>query len=178
MKEPVDPQLVQRAVAGSREAFEMLITAHYDVIYRMAWRWVGSREEAEDVTQEVCVKVGRAIRGFRGDASFSTWLHRITYTTAVDHLRNHNAWQDDRSKVIPLFSEPNAKSPESQLLERELWEEVHDLPPQQRDAVLLVYGEDLNHAEAAALMGCSEKTVSWHLHAARKQLKKRLQAVG
>ncbi len=52
------------------------------------------------------------------------------------------------------------------------------LPEQQRDAVLLVYGEDMSHAEAAAIMGCTEKTVSWHLHEARKRLKVRLGAVG
>jgi RNA polymerase sigma-70 factor, ECF subfamily len=55
---------------------------------------------------------------------------------------------------------------------------VRRLPPQQRDAVLLVYAEDLSHAEAATVMGCAERTVSWHLHAARKRLRARLQAVG
>ena len=52
----------------------------------------------------------------------------------------------------------------------ELWDEVRRLPPQQRDAVILVYAEDLTHAEAAAIMGCTEKTVSWHLHEARKTI--------
>jgi RNA polymerase sigma-70 factor (ECF subfamily) len=59
----------------------------------------------------------------------------------------------------------------------ELWQAVHRLPQQQRDAVLLVYGEDMSHAEAARVMGCQEKTVSWHLHEAKKRLKSALQAV-
>ena len=60
----------------------------------------------------------------------------------------------------------------------EIWDAVRDLPPQQRDAVLLVYAEDMSHAEAAALMDCSEKTVSWHVHEAKKKLKILLKAVG
>ena len=52
------------------------------------------------------------------------------------------------------------------------------LPNQQRDAVLLVYGEDMTHAEAANVMGCSEKTVSWHIHEAKKRLRILLEAVG
>jgi RNA polymerase sigma-70 factor (ECF subfamily) len=60
----------------------------------------------------------------------------------------------------------------------DLWTAVRSLPDQQRDAVLLVYGEDMSHAEAATVMGCSEKTVSWHVHEARKRLKILLEAVG
>jgi RNA polymerase sigma-70 factor (ECF subfamily) len=59
----------------------------------------------------------------------------------------------------------------------ELWRAVRSLPDQQRDAVLLVYAQDLSHGEAAALMGCSEKTVSWRLHEARKRLRILLEAV-
>jgi RNA polymerase sigma-70 factor (ECF subfamily) len=65
---------------------------------------------------------------------------------------------------------------EVHLFHGELWDEVRRLPDQQRDAVLLVYGEDLSHAEAAAILECSEKTVSWHLHEARKRLKAKLGA--
>ena len=64
------------------------------------------------------------------------------------------------------------------MLHNELWDEVRRLPDQQRDAVLLVYGEDLSHAEAAEIMKCTEKTVSWHLHEARRRLKIKLTAAG
>ena len=59
----------------------------------------------------------------------------------------------------------------------ELWQAVRALPPQQRDAVLLVYAQDMSHAEAGDIMGCSEKTVSWHLHEAKKRLRTKLEAV-
>jgi RNA polymerase sigma-70 factor (ECF subfamily) len=78
--------------------------------------------------------------------------------------------------VVVLFQGRTAQSAEAAVAGSELWAEVRSLPPQQRDAVILVYAEDLTHAEAAAIMGCTEKTVSWHLHEARKKLRARLDA--
>jgi len=144
-----DQALAEKAAGGCRASFAALIERHYDRIYRLAWRICGSRAQAEDIAQDVCVKLATAIRTFRGDAAFSTWIWRITVTTASDRLRAAN-------KVTVL--EPSRA-----------------LPDQQRDAVLLVYGEDLSHAEAAGIMGCREKTVSWHLHEAKKRLKIQLQ---
>ena len=193
-KEPLDDDLVQKAAAGCESAFKALVVARYDNIYRMAWRWVGSRAEAEDVAQDVCIKLAGAIRGFRGEAEFSTWLHRVTYTVAMDHLRTRRRSLWDRGGQIliirrpkgrPLEAEPvdaplepSSSTPEDEVIGQDLWREVRALPPQQRDAVLLVYGEDLSHAEAAEIMGCAESTVSGHLHTARKRLKQRLVAAG
>jgi RNA polymerase sigma-70 factor (ECF subfamily) len=177
--DPADSQLVEKAVGGCPAAFAALLEAYYDSIFRMAWRWLGGREDAEDVAQDVCVKLAGAIRGFRGDADFTTWLFRVTYGVAIDHIRaRERARRAERPEVVALFQGRVAQSPEADALDGDLWDEVRRLPPQQRDAVLLVYGEDLSHSQAAVIMGCSEKTVSWHLHAARKCLKARLGAMG
>ena len=179
MKDLADPELIANAVAGSSAAFAALLAAYYDAIYRMAWRWVGVREEAEDVAQDVCVKLAGAIRSFRGEAEFSTWLYRLTYSVAVDHLRaRRQSRRHTEPDVVVLFKDRVEQSPEAELVGSELWDEVRRLPSQQRDAVLLVYGEDLSHSDAAEIMGCTEKTVSWHLHTARKRLRARLNAVG
>jgi hypothetical protein len=74
VKDPVDRELVSKAAAGCASAFAALLETHYDTVYRMAWRWLGEREAAEDAAQEVCVKLAGAIRTFRGEAEFSTWL--------------------------------------------------------------------------------------------------------
>lgn len=145
----------------------------------MAWRWLGSREDAEDVAQEVCIKLGRAIRGFRGEAEFSTWLYRLTYNATLDFMRiRKRSYRNREPEVVVLFKDRIGPSPDANVEGGELWEEVRSLPAQQRDAVLLVYAEEMTHAQAAKIMGCSEKTVSWHLHEARKRLKTRLQEVG
>jgi RNA polymerase sigma-70 factor, ECF subfamily len=176
-----DEGLVRAASAGDRQAFAELVERHYDRIYRLAWRWTGSRAEAEDVAQDVVVKLALALRNFRGDAAFSTWVYRIAYTTATDRLRT-------RQRIVPFApsqmqtlieaSDPAPFQPDDLVEDGALWAAVRALPAQQRDAVLLVYGVALSHQQAAALMRCSEKTVSWHLHEARKRLKLKLTAEG
>jgi RNA polymerase sigma-70 factor (ECF subfamily) len=179
LKDLVDRDLVGRAVAGDPQAFAALVRTHYDAIYRMAWRWVGVREDAEDVAQNVCIGLAKAIHSFRGDAEFSTWLYRLTYHAAVDFLRvRKRGRRSEQVDVAVLFNDQVATGPDAATAEGELWDEVRNLPEQQRDAVLLVYAEDMSHAEAARVMGCREKTVSWHLHEARKRLKTRLQEAG
>jgi len=172
-----DSVLAKRAADGDRQAFSALVGRHYDRVHALAWRWCGARAAAEDVAQDVMVKMAAAIAGFRGDCAFSTWLHRIAYTTAVDHLRQaRRVVALAPAQLSALEAEADPDGPEERGREEELWRAVRALPEQQRDAVLLVYGEDLSHREAAAAMGCSEKTVSWHLHEARKRLKVELEA--
>ena len=182
-----DQELGAAASHGCADAFAVLIERHYDRIYRLAWRWCGSTTAAEDVAQDVCVKLAHAIRGYRGEAALTTWIYRIVYTTSTDHLRAAQRLRLlEPSQMMMLVearalaaNEPsNEVSAEVHVLHGELWDEVRRLTAQQRDAVLLVYGEDLSHAEAAQIMGCTENTVSWHLHAARKRLKATLEAVG
>lgn len=175
-----DETLSKRASGGCRASFSALVARHYDRIYRMAWRWCGSQDKAEDIAQDVCIKLAGAIRSYRGEAAFTTWLHRIAYTTAMDHLRLHQRTVPvEPSEIIKLVDTHAATPPDDGGEDAsELWDAVRSLPPQQRDSVLMVYGEDLSHAEAARILGCSEKTVSWHIHEAKKRLKLLLEAVG
>jgi RNA polymerase sigma-70 factor, ECF subfamily len=174
-----DEALAAKAAGGCRASFAALVERHYDRIYRLAWRWSGSRDKAEDIAQDVCVKLAGAIRSYRGDAAFTTWLHRIAYTTAVDHLRvGQRMTAVEPSEIIRLIDSEAGSSVEPETADQAIWVAVRGLPPQQRDAVLLIYGEDMSHAEAALVMGCSERTVSWHVHEAKKKLKILLKAVG
>ncbi|MEZ5857036.1 MAG: RNA polymerase sigma factor [Hyphomicrobiaceae bacterium] len=174
-----DLHLALAAAGGDAAAFEALIERNYDLIYRLAWRFIGHREAAEDVAQTVCIKLADAIHAFRGESALRTWIYRITYNATVDHIRQHQRMAaTEPSQVLRLANEvlPTVPSPEEELLGSELWGAVRALPDQQRDAVLLVYAEDMSHAEAARTMGVSEKTVSWHIHAARKRLKTMLES--
>jgi RNA polymerase sigma-70 factor (ECF subfamily) len=174
-----DETLAMRAAGGCPASFALLLDRHYDRVYRLAWRWSGSRTAAEDITQDVALKLARAIRAYRADAAFTTWLHRIAYTTTVDFLRaNQRTVAVDPSEIVRLIDGVAETRPGADTSGVDLWTAVRSLPDQQRDAVLLVYGEDLSHAEAATVMGCSENTVSWHVHEARKRLKILLEAVG
>ena len=173
-----DQELAGRAAKGDAAAFACLIERHYDRIHRIAWRLTGSTADAEDVAQDVCVKLAAAIKSFRGDAEVSTWVWRITYNAATDILRARQRVRPaEPSEMLMLVDATVSHAPGPGCDGDHLWQTVNRLPGQQRDAVLLVYGEEMTHAEAAAVMGCSEKTVSWHLHAARKRLKTMLEAV-
>ncbi len=178
MTDESDETLSKRAALGDRNAFSELLARHYDRIYRLAWRWSGRRDTAEDIAQDVCVKLAGAIRSYRGESAFSTWLHRIAYTTAIDHMRlTQRIVAVEPSEIIRL-ADSLSVAPDEHLDGAEIWEAVRKLPPQQRDAVLMVYGEDKSHAETAIILGCSEKTVSWHIHEAKKRLRIYLEAVG
>ncbi len=164
----MDAQLIDRARTGDRDAFARLIEANYDFIHAVAWRWCGNIADAEDVAQNVCVKLGAAIRGFRGTSQFRTWLYTLTLNAARDHRRKLSREID---RLTAFAAEPLAHGGEDDEISSELWNAVRALPDKQCDAVLLVYGEGLSHSEAADVMGCSENTVSWHVHEARKRLK-------
>ncbi len=171
--------VITEAVGGSAIAFAALIDHHYRNIYRLAWRIAGSREAAEDIAQDVCVKLAHALPHYRGDAAFTTWLYRIVTTTATDTLRARKRMSYFApSDLQDLAETSDGQTPETHLIDTELWDAVRALPDQQRDAVLLVYAEDMSHADAALVLQCTEKTVSWHLHEARKKLKVKLEAVG
>lgn len=173
-----DQVLVLRAADGDRDAFAALLERHYDFIHRVACRWSGDAAMADDIAQEVCVRLGRAIRNFRGASAFTTWLYALTLNAARDHGRKARR---DREKAEAwgthqrLFGEAEEADPAEEQAQR-LWQLVQRLSAKQRDAVLLVYGEGLSHAEAAAVMDCAEPTVSWHIHEAKKRLRQLMQA--
>ena len=179
MDDGSDQALAGKAAQGDTGAFARLIERHYDRIHRIAWRLTGTSADAEDVAQDVCVKLASAIQTFRGEAEVSTWIWRITYNAATDLIRARQRVQPlGPSEMMLLVDARTCETPARDSDGGDIWQTVNRLPGQQRDAVLLVYGEDMSHAEAGAVMGCSEKTVSWHLHAARKRLKTMLEPVG
>lgn len=164
-------ELIKRAVNGDAEAFAVIIEGHYDLIYRTAYKWCGSRTDAEDVAQDVCVKLAAALKSFDGRSAFSSWLYRVTLN-AVRDMQRARGRHDRKAGALALVS-PDDAPPEQEdaTAASELWQAVRTLPDQQRDAVLLVYAEDMSHREAGEIMGCKEATVSWHIHEAKKTLR-------
>ncbi|TIT56210.1 MAG: RNA polymerase sigma factor, partial [Mesorhizobium sp.] len=75
--EASDAELIGRAKGGDRGAFGKLLERHYDFVYRAAYRWCGRKADAEDIAQEVCVRLGKAIRDYRGGGAFTTWLYTM-----------------------------------------------------------------------------------------------------
>ncbi|PWK69081.1 RNA polymerase sigma factor [Aminobacter sp. AP02] len=176
--EASDSDLIGRAREGDRTAFGELVERHYGFVHRVAWRWCGNRSDAEDIAQEVCARLGRAIRDYRGGAAFTTWLYAMTLNAARD-MQRKSARETAKTAaygVHALVSGHGPLAPEDPA--ERLWEAVRRLPDKQRDAVLLIYGEGLSHAAAADAMGIAEATVSWHIHEAKKRLKLLMRSAG
>lgn len=166
-----DTELVARAVNGQRQAFAQLLERHYGLIYRVAYKWCGQQSDAEDVAQEVCVKLATALAGFDGRAAFSSWLYRIVIN-AVRDLQRVGVRRDNRHAAFGEVSANNSPAEqEAAVATSELWRAVRELPDKQRDAVLLVYAEEMTHAAAATVLGVKESTVSSYVHEARKVLR-------
>lgn len=163
--------LIACARSGDRAAFSRLVEHNYDFIFRTACKWSGKRSDAEDIAQEVCIKLASAIGSFDGRSAFTSWLYRVTLNAVRDHHRA-NARRGRNIDALTAVSDESADpDQEDATTMRELWAAVLELPDQQRDAVLLVYAEEKSHAEAAGIMGVKEGTVSFHIHEAKKTLR-------
>ena len=118
------------------------------------------------------MKLGHAIGSFSGEAAFSSWLYRVTLNTVRDFQRTGQRQARKLTELAFVTETAYAPDPVVALTGVQVWEMVLQLPDKQRDAVILIYSEDLSHRQAAEIMSCSESTVSWHIHEAKKRLKK------
>jgi RNA polymerase sigma-70 factor (ECF subfamily) len=179
-----DAALVQRLQAGDEPAFRELLTRWQRPILNFVYRMTGDATAAEDIAQEVFVRVFRRIGEFRlrpGRASFSTWLFQIARNAALDHLRQRARHPADRLDDLPdggggiAAREP---APDELAAHREVGAEiaraVMALPEDQRTALVLAQYEGASVAGIAAIMDSSEKSVESRLYRARQTLRQRL----
>lgn len=170
MGDESDASLIERSARGDRDAFAELLARHYAFIFRVAYKWCRDTGEAEDCAQDVCVKLGRAIRSFDGRSAFTSWLYRVTLNTVRDAAKAR-ARRERRMSELAFVAPTEAPPADAGEPVDALWEAVARLPDSERDAVLLVYSEGLNHAEAARVLGCAEGTVAWRISKAKGRLK-------
>ena len=164
-------ELVRKASAGDREAFKELLELHYDRIFRFCFRLTGSREEAEDLTQDICLGLPAKLKSFRGRARLETWLYRVAVNAAQDRRRRAmgrtkaaEGWGD---REVNRRAETREKAADLDWLRRSMTA----LPDDLRDTVALTLDGEMTHAQAGEVLGVSEGTVSWRLSEVRKRLR-------
>ena len=166
-----DGDLAQAAAEGDREAFAELLGLHYDRIFRLCFRLTGRREEAEDLTQDICLALPGKLRSFRGRARVTTWLYRIAVNAAHDRRRRTAS----RTKAAEGWGdwEVNRRAAAGDTAAGLDWlrRSMSSLPGDLRDTVALTIDGEMTHAEAAEVLGVSEGTVSWRLSEVRKRLR-------
>lgn len=162
--------LISAAQRGDGQAFGQLLEECYDSIYRFAYRWCGNKADAEDITQQACIKLAQSIGQFRFEAAFSSWLYRLVINCAKDWYKSQNRHQHDN---IDDWIEPERapdQTAENNIYLQQLLRLLDQMAEGFKETALLVHGEGLSHAEAAAILHLKESTVSWRLHEVRKQL--------
>jgi len=165
-----DEALAQAAAAGDAAAFEILLERHYNAVFRLAYRLTGSREDAEDITQEVCAGLPGRLVGFRAQARFRTWLWRVV-VNAVHDLRRRRAAQTRRADGWGEWETARrAETVEAEDAVAWLGQAMRALPVDLRDTLALVL-DDMSHAQAAEVLGVSEGTVSWRISKAKTVLR-------
>jgi RNA polymerase sigma-70 factor (ECF subfamily) len=173
----IDGRVIAACKGGDREAFRLLFETYKDKVFSIAvYSFDGDRSVADDVTQQIFLKLFTAIGQFRGESEFTTWLYRLVVNACLDERRR-------RKRFLPWGDTMPSKAGETKPQEKkyarlEITEAVRaaigELKPKFRLPILLKYIEGLSYEEIASVMGCSKGTVASRLNRGHGQLAKRL----
>ena len=166
-----DRSVVARAAAGEREATRALYHAHVDRVYRLAWRICRDSDLAAELTQEVFVQVFRSLGRFRGDAAFTTWLHRVAVTTCINGMRRLNRHRIREADLDEAVQHHAASDPLAPDLRDALHRAIAELPEGLRITLVMHELEGYTHAEIADSTGVTEGTSKRRLFDARARLR-------
>ena len=174
----IDGRVIEACQQGDRAAFQLLFETYKDKVFSIAvYSSGGDRAVADDVTQQIFLKLFTAIRQFRGDSEFTTWLYRLVVNACLDERRRSRRWLP-LPETVTMTNPSDKKPQEKQYARREISEAVQaaigELKPKFRLPILLKYIEGLSYEEIASVMGCSKGTVASRLNRGHSQLAKRL----
>ncbi len=165
-------QLVEQAVAGDKQAFNLLISNVYIDIYRFSFHLTKNQTRAEDLTHDVVLKIAKSIKQFNFDSTFLSWVYRIVVNTQKDNYKKQtNRLKRDSQYYTEHQLQYSSSLPEDEVEFNELLSAIDQLPEKLKITLVLVYAEHLSHADAADVLQCSTNTISWRIHEAKKQLK-------
>jgi RNA polymerase sigma-70 factor (ECF subfamily) len=180
-----DEELVARATAGDMEAFNQLVSRWERPIFALAFRTLGREEDARDVVQDAFLRAYRGLRGFKGEAKFSSWLYRITLNLCRDWIR-----RERRAPVVQVpegvaaedLADTHAAPTESveelvarREMSRAVARAMAELPEEQRTAILLKEYHGLTFQEIADQLNCPLSTVKTRLYQGLSVLRRRLE---
>ena len=177
-----DPDLITRAAGGDPTAFQALVERHRSMVYRVAYQFAGNHHDAEDIAQEVFVKVYRSLDRFRQDAQLTSWLYRIIMNACIDHKRrsrfNSSAAFGDEAEERMLNAPEETPGPEARAYGGEIAQvletEIGRLPRGQRIVFVMRHHQGMKLCEIADALDLAEGTVKRQLHAAVHRLRQAL----
>jgi len=174
----IDGRVIEACQQGDRAAFQLLFETYKDRVFSIAvYSSGGDRAIADDVTQQIFLKLFTAIRQFRGDAEFTTWLYRLVVNACLDEKRRRRRllpWGEEVALRNPSDKKPQEKQYARLEVSQAVQAAIAELKPKFRLPILLKYIEGLSYEEIASVMGCSKGTVASRLNRGHSQLAKRL----
>ena len=184
-----DRQLVERALAGSQEAYRAIVDRYQRPIYSLVVRMVRDPSTAEDLAQEVFCKAFRALSSFDRKRKFSSWLFKIAHNSAIDQLRKRRVptislETEDAESDDPLhrYADPDAEDPEEYSKRQELAAAIEasleTLRPEYREVLILRFEQEKSYEDISEITDLPLGTVKTHLHRARKALARDLSQQG
>jgi RNA polymerase sigma-70 factor (ECF subfamily) len=173
--------LVERCLAGDQAAWDQILRQHWRKVFNLAYKFVGRHDEAEDLTQDIFLKIFKALHTFDRRANFQTWLISISRNLCIDHYRSVRKEREtmardvDASQLTPVSRE---RGPHSQLEQTDLKNLVRlalaELPPALRQAVVLRDLQEFSYQEIADQLGLPEGTVKSRINRGRLELARQL----
>lgn len=178
-----DAQIMSQVAEGNLSAFRQLVERHQGSLLNYIFRYTGDRAAAEDISQEVFLRVFKAAGEYRSLSSFKTWLFKIATNLCLNELRDNrifrntvNIFELNESGFVSLASPRHSpeKETESRELSAILMKALKSLPEKQRVALLLHKYDGFSYLEISGIIGCSVPAVESLIHRARQGLKKDL----
>ena len=175
---------------GDKAAFEKLMEKYYKRVFNLVFRFLGNRETADDLAQEVFIKVYKAAPAYKPQAKFQTWLYQITKNVSLNELRRHKGqtvsldetFNTEEGEMTRQVADVHAVNPLESLqaedIAAKVKEAIEALPDNQRMAVLLRRYENLSYEDIAKTMNCSLEAVKSLLSRAKENLKDKLAHLG
>lgn len=173
-----DIALIQRYLAGEETAAEELVLRYQRQLYAFLYRMTRDMEEAKDLTQKTFLKAIQGLGGFRGDASFKTWLYQIALNTGLNHLKESRREMVDIDEMALGSNDDTLDGLIEEERKQRIRNSLHRLPERQRTAVVLRAYDGLSCQETAKVMGCSEGAVKAHYHLGVKKLREYMEECG
>jgi RNA polymerase sigma-70 factor, ECF subfamily len=189
MRDPRNVDLLARLQRGDERAIEELVDLYGQKIYKLAFKYLRNKEDAEEITQDVLLKVSRKVADFRGDAALSSWIYRITFNAAMSRMRTasyHRAHDEERDTAASENDFSTSRSDvadwtdlaDEQLLRSQLrgraLRAISALPPIYRAPVVLRDLHGMSTEEASAVLKVKDQTLKSRLHRGRLILRRQL----
>ncbi len=166
-------ELIKQYQNGSIAAFDELVRRHLDEVFRFFIKLTNDPMDAEDLAQDVFLKLYKSLKKFRFEAEFKTYLYRVNVNTANNYLRR-SQWR----KWMHLDQSPeqidDTTDIQSEWRKSEIWDAIAKLPKTQRMVVMMRVAQNMSHKDIAAVIGVSENSVKSNFHHGINQLKQRL----